>query len=67
VQHYDGHVVPGKDPMGRQHFWFIVKPMEPAEEGTDRWAVEQGYTSMTPLRLDLTNEQELASARAQHA
>jgi 5'-nucleotidase len=53
--------------MGRQHFWFIVKPMEPAEEGTDRWAVEQGYTSMTPLRLDLTNEQELASARAQHA
>lgn len=60
VSHYDGHVVPGKDPMGREHFWFVVKSIEPPEEGTDRWAVEQGYTSMTPLRLDLTNEQELA-------
>lgn len=67
VRHYDGHVVPGQDPMGRQHFWFVVKPLEPAEDGTDRWAVERGYTSMTPLRLDLTNEQELASARAQQA
>jgi 5'-nucleotidase len=67
VRHYDGHVVPGTDPMGRQHYWFVVRPMEPAEEGTDRWAVEQGYTSMTPLRLDLTNEHELASALAQHA
>ena len=67
VRHYDGHVVPGRDPMDRPHFWFVVKPMEPAEEGTDRWAVEHGYISMTPLRLDLTNEQELASARARHS
>jgi 5'-nucleotidase len=35
-------------------------PLEPAEEGTDRWAVEAGYISMTPLRLDLTDEKELA-------
>jgi 5'-nucleotidase len=62
VRQYDGHVVPGKDPMGRDHFWFVVKPLEPAEQGTDRWAVEHGYTSMTPLRLDLTNEEELARA-----
>ena len=62
VRHYDGHVVPGKDPMGREHFWFVVKPIEPAENGTDRWAVEHGYTSMTPLRLDLTNEEELSIA-----
>jgi 5'-nucleotidase len=67
VRHYDGHVVPGRDPMGRHHFWFVVKPMEPAEEGTDRWAVESGYISMTPLRLDLTNEQDLESARARHS
>jgi 5'-nucleotidase len=67
VRQYDGHVVPGKDPMGRQHFWFVVKPLEPAEDGTDRRAVEQGYTSMTPLRLDLTNEQELAAATALHS
>jgi 5'-nucleotidase len=62
VRHYDGKVVPGEDPFGRKHFWFTVIPIEGTEEGTDRWAVEQGYVSMTPLRLDLTNEKELAAA-----
>jgi 5'-nucleotidase len=36
--------------------------MEPAEEGTDRWAIENNCVSITPLRLDLTNEKELANA-----
>jgi 5'-nucleotidase len=62
VRQYDGKVVPGTDPMGRKHFWFTVIPLEPADEGTDRWAVEQGYVSITPLRLDLTNETQLMSA-----
>ena len=66
VRHYDGKVVPGTDPMGRKHFWFTVFPIEETEEGTDRWAVEQGYVSMTPLRLDLTNEKELALAKDRH-
>jgi 5'-nucleotidase len=34
-------------------------PLDPAEEGTDRWAVENGFVSVTPLRLDLTDEKEL--------
>ena len=62
VRLYDGKVVPGTDPMGRKHYWFTVVPLEPAEEGTDRWAVENGYVSVTPLRLDLTNEIELEKA-----
>lgn len=59
VRLYDGKIVPGTDPMGRKHYWFTVTPLEPAEEGTDRWAVENGYVSITPLRLDLTNEEVL--------
>jgi len=59
VQQYDGKVVPGTDPMGRKHYWFTVVPLEPADEGTDRWAVDNGYVSITPLRLDLTNDNEL--------
>lgn len=62
VRHYDGKVVPGEDPMGRKHFWFSVVPIEGTEEGTDRWAVEQGYVSMTPLSVDLTSEKDLAAA-----
>lgn len=59
VRLYDGHIVPGRDPMGRKHYWFTVTPLEPADEGTDRWAIEHGYVSITPLRLDLTNEELL--------
>jgi 5'-nucleotidase len=41
-----------------------VIPVQETEEDTDRWAVEQGYVSITPLRLDLTNEQELERAKS---
>ncbi|POY35938.1 5'/3'-nucleotidase SurE [Solitalea longa] len=59
VRLYDGKVVPGIDPMGRKHYWFTVIPLEETEEGTDRWAIEHDFISVTPLRLDLTNEEEL--------
>jgi 5'-nucleotidase len=62
VRQYDGRVMPGTDPRGRKHYWITVVPLEAAEEGTDRWAVEEGYISMTPLRLDLTDEKELTKA-----
>ena len=55
-----GKVVPGEDPMGRQHYWFTVVPLERHKEGTDLWAMEQGFVSLTPLRLDLTDFSELA-------
>ncbi len=64
VRHYDGKVVPGKDPMGRPLYWFTITPLQGAEEGTDRWAVEHNWASITPLRLDLTDEKELARALA---
>lgn len=64
VRQYDGRIVPTKDPLGRELFWFSVEPIEGADAGTDRWAVEQGWVSMTPLRLDLTDEAQLAEVRA---
>jgi len=65
VRHYDGHVVPGKDPMGRTHFWITVVPIEQTEEGTDRWAVENGFVSVTPLRLDITDVEALNAIEEQ--
>jgi len=64
VEQYDGRVVPGEDPMGRRHYWYTVVPLEHPQEGTDLWAVERGYVSMTPLRLDLTNHAALERAIA---
>ena len=59
VDQYNGKVVPDEDPMGRPVFWFTVVPLEKLREGTDLWAVDQGYVSLTPLRLDLTDYEEL--------
>jgi 5'-nucleotidase len=63
VRHYDGKVVPIKDPMGRTHYWYTVAPVEGTEEGSDRRAIDEGYVSMTPLRLDLTDREQLEKAR----
>lgn len=62
VRHYHGKVVPGKDPAGRAHYWFIVEPREETQQGTDRWAIQNGMASITPLRLDITDHEELARA-----
>lgn len=59
VDHYDGKIVADTDPMGREHYWFTVVPIEQRREGTDLWAFEEGYVSLTPLRLDLTHHEEL--------
>ncbi len=59
VRHYDGKVIPARDPMGRTHFWFTAVPIEGLEEGTDRWAISRGLVSLTPLRLDLTDHEAL--------
>lgn len=59
VRQYDGSVIPDQDPYQRPIYWCTVTPLEAAEEGTDRWAVDLGMTSITPLRLDLTDYAEL--------
>jgi 5'-nucleotidase len=63
VRQYDGRIVPTTDPQGRELYWFTVTPIEGTEEGTDRWAVEQGWISLTPLRLDITDEARLTEVR----
>jgi len=65
VRQYDGVIVPTKDPMGRELYWSSVTPLEGADEGTDRWAVEQNWISMTPLCLDITDHRLLEQCREQ--
>ena len=66
VRHYDGKVVPDEDPMGRRMFWFTIVPIEQTEPGTDLWAMERNFISITPLGLDLTDApalERLSAAR----
>lgn len=62
VDRYDGRIVASEDPEGREVFWFTVAPIESPREGTDLWAFNAGWASMTPLRLDLTDHDALVAA-----
>lgn len=63
VMYYDGKIIKNKDPMGREHYWFTVIPIDPEDEGSDRWAIKHGKTSITPMILDLTDKAYLASRK----
>lgn len=44
------------DPRGQPYYWIGGEyPTGVPDEGTDFGALEEGYVSVTPLRLDLTN------------
>lgn len=44
------------DPRGKPYYWIGGQaPTGVAEEGTDFGALSEGYVSITPLQLDLTN------------
>jgi 5'-nucleotidase len=50
--------------MKRAIYCFTIKPLEGEAEGSDRWAFGKNFVSITPLRLDLTDEKDLARALA---
>ncbi|HIP43303.1 MAG TPA: 5'/3'-nucleotidase SurE [Aquifex aeolicus] len=44
------------DPYGKPFYWIAAEEFGwHAQDGTDYWAVMNGYVSITPLGLDLTN------------
>ena len=57
---YRDELVERRDPRGRPYYWIGgERPTGVMEEGTDFWAVEHGYLSITPLQLDLTAYQAI--------
>ena len=53
---YEDAVVQNCDPRGRNYYWIGAGQLDFQHlEGTDFHAVHNGYVSVTPLHLDLTN------------
>ena len=50
-------------PSGRTVYWNVYKEGATAPEGTDIHAVSEGYVSVTPLTIDLTNHAALDGLR----
>lgn len=52
---YQQSIVEKLDPRGRKYYWIAGTPIWQPGEGTDFEAISQGFVSVTPLHLDLTD------------
>jgi len=61
---YRDELVKRLDPRGRPYYWIGGEfPIAVPEAGTDAGALQAGYVSVTPLWLDLTDEEALGRLR----
>jgi 5'-nucleotidase len=52
------------DPRGQEYYWIGGEdPVWEPQEGSDFHAVHSGYVSVTPMRLDLTDEPAIDGVR----
>jgi 5'-nucleotidase len=52
---YRDELVSRLDPRGRPYYWIGGEPPGGVpDQGTDIWAVSNGYISITPVYLDMT-------------
>ena len=62
---YGQNVVEKIDPRGRPYYWIGGALIDTHADGTDLTAVHEGWISVTPLQLDMTNYKALANLEAQ--
>jgi 5'-nucleotidase len=62
---YHDTLVKKVDPRGRDYYWIGGEdPVWEAQPGSDFQAVSEGWVSVTPMRLDLTDERALVDLQA---
>jgi 5'-nucleotidase len=63
-RHRSEEMIRMEDPKGAPIYWVgAAGAGQDAGEGTDFYAVEHGYVSVTPLQVDLTRHEAVASVR----
>jgi 5'-nucleotidase len=61
---YKDELVVRDDPRGRPYYWIGGEfPTALPEDGTDFWALERGYVSVTPYQLDLTDYKSMETLK----
>lgn len=62
---YSNSIMPMRDPWGREIYWIGGGSLSwSGEADSDFQAIQDGYVSVTPLHLDLTNRDVLAAAES---
>ena len=54
------------DPNNRDYYWMSGRfyNFEPEAEDSDEWALREGYVSIVPVQMDLTDYQRLDTLRS---
>ncbi|MGH2544864.1 MAG: 5'/3'-nucleotidase SurE [Ardenticatenaceae bacterium] len=65
IREYADELVVDNDPSGRPYYWIqgVTPGGDTETPGTDIWAVHHGYISVTPIRLDMTDERLLEGVK----
>lgn len=65
LRQYNDELIKRVDPYGRPYFWIggSVPTGDTEQEGTDLWAIHNGYVSITPIHMDMTNHTFLREMR----
>jgi 5'-nucleotidase len=50
-------------PRGRVYFWSLYEPPTEGDAGTDVWAFERGFVTITPMTLDPTSPRQMRELR----
>lgn len=62
---YSGQLEKRTDPMGRDYYWLGGDlPVDTLEEGTDVRAIREGWVSITPVHLDLTDYRSIEAVHS---
>lgn len=65
ARHHAENMIKQLDPRGQEVYWLGPPGKEQdAGEGTDFYAIEHGYVSITPMQVDLTAHESLGSMSA---
>jgi 5'-nucleotidase len=60
-RHYSENIVERIDPRGKKYYWIGGDDLGFAkDDGTDCMAVHEGYISVTPLQIDMTDHKSLS-------
>lgn len=63
LRHYDDEMIVREDPRGGEYLWIGgAEVKHPPMDAADTVATDEGYVSVTPLRIDVTATEHLALA-----
>lgn len=64
IRKYKNSFEQREDPRGKLYYWMAGEPIEDLNDtGSDVWAVNNGYVSMTPVQFDLTKYSIIENVR----